>query len=221
MLKLVVATSHNYKKLFDYFVASLNVENTDDGPNGVFDLNVHDIDFTGFNRFGFQTESWYHAVREKIVAVVNCLEHKAAEDEYIVFSDADIQFFKPGGIHTLVQEAKDGGYDYYGIPEGYQNEFNTGFFIVRNTPQVRAFFQKVVDLLKVNRYPLGDQTIINRLIHSNENQLVHAKIPLKYVVCGPVTPVGVDSIMHHAICTFDKMAQLIDIKRKYDALMIR
>jgi len=111
-----------------------------------------------FSEFGFQTDAWYAAVKAKIDNLIAIMNEPERQGTYIVLSDADIQYFNTSKILELVEQARENNLDFYGMQEVGVREFNTGFFIVRNSKDTR-------DLLTLNSLPhpsFGDQTIINR-----------------------------------------------------------
>lgn len=214
-IKILTITSPNYEPVFTKFMQSLDLQR-----NTFLDLHVHHIDMSNFTSFGFQKESWYHAVHSKVKFVSEMLETLVEENEYIILTDSDIQYLQPSELIKLVRMAIERKLDYFGMAEG--NGYNTGFYIVKNSTRTRAFFKHILHCLETEPYhDLGDQTIINREIpHSN---LQHEKIPDKFCVNGPGSMVLRTSIMHHATSCGDiycKLDQMQMIHDKYKQINI-
>ena len=210
-IHMIVTTSPNYAHVYKYFEQSIM------GHPGI---NVVEciLDTDSFGHF--RSDRWYQCCRQKIINFVEYLEAHP-EIDYAIMSDADIQYFRPEGLSNLLQEARDGGLDYYGMREYSFDDYNTGFIIARNTDQVRQFFHKVVDLLANCKPAFADQTIINELLKDKACSLRHDKIPTEYTVFGGNWPVTKKTIFHHAVAALDegKPAQLERVLQRFQKLI--
>jgi len=109
----------------------------------------------------FRTKGW----RETMYYKVRCFIQAAKETtdgEYFIFSDPDIQFFRPFYDDIMKQVE---GYD-----AAFQNDYgggvNTGFFIMKSTSKTRAFLNTVEGNLE--NFP-EEQVCFNHLISNFSN----------------------------------------------------
>jgi hypothetical protein len=86
----------------------------------------------------FQSEGWRDTMKYKVRCFIDAA-YETPYNECFMFSDPDIQFFKPFSQDVIQQL---GNFD-----AAFQNDYgggvNTGFFIMRSTPQTRAFLKTV------------------------------------------------------------------------------
>jgi hypothetical protein len=211
-LDVLVVTSSNYKELYeDFFLSSLNP--TFHG----FQMHVGYIDLTMFSDFGFQRPSWYKAITEKAKHIFTVMK-RLPLDTYLVFSDADIQYFRPAEVCDLVQEARDNSLDYYGMRENWENLFNTGFFIIKNKEATQTLWETIYKRLLSGETPdQGDQSILNELlIHNRNGKIRHAFIPNHMYVWGTIIHASAKMpIFHHAVCCTtieDKKKQMVQVR---------
>lgn len=210
--KILTVTSPNYKEMFDIYYASLKP--VDNG----FNLIVLELDLSSYKEFGFQKDSWYFVLHRKIQFVVEELE-KCTPGEYVIVSDADIQFFKPLQLFELIEEAKRRDIDWFGMPEGKRRTYNGGFYILRVSQRIIAFFKDIDRRMSLRRYAYGDQTLINEMLP--RSGIKNNQIPLRYVVWGPERMTQ-EAIFHHAVCTTtcsDKLKQIAHQRNVYDKLI--
>lgn len=208
-LKVITCTSDNYKPVYDVFYNSLRPLDHN------MELVVHTLDLSMFKTFGFGADSWHYAMESKINFVVNQLE-ETMQGEYIVVTDADIQFFEPRKLHYLVQQARIKGLDYYGMQENDKDMYNGGFYIICVNEKTLAFYKQVYEMMTKHRYPYGDQTVINELLPKSK-VIKHAKIPRELCTWGGHTPTP-HSIFHHATCTHtiqEKLDMMKNIKARW------
>lgn len=161
--------------------------------------------------YGYQTDSWRSAIKQKIEFLLENLT------EQVIFSDCDIQYFTPSLLFDIMKEAID--LDFYGTREStyekrgkYKNNFNTGFYIVKNVPLVFSLFERTLAKLSGEK---GDQSTINDLLFApayRRLNLKHAFIPTSYYTIGPYEPLG--SCFHHATY-LEKEKQLLRYYNKY------
>lgn len=171
----------------------------------------------------FRSTGW----RETMYYKVRCFIQAAYETndgEYFMFSDPDIQFFRP--FYDDIIKQVD-GYD-----AAFQNDYgggvNTGFFIMKSTPNTRAFLKTVEGNLE--RFP-EEQVCFNHLM-SNFNKSEYNKIKFNsknltknYWTYGAnycawdgnsKFTIPEDIVMHHSnwTKTFAEKKQLLDIVRE-------
>jgi len=180
----------------------------------------------------FHSEGW----RDTMMYKVQCFIDAAYETENgkcFMFSDPDIQFFKPFHDEIL---------NYLGDADAiFQNDFgggvNTGFFMMRSTPKTRAFLQTVKGNL--HHFP-EEQVCFNHLLG---NFPIYQKIafnwkmlPVKYWTYGEIAArtgktwtgeepfdIPSDIVIHHANWATpfkNKIKMLNLVKEKYDARSI-
>jgi hypothetical protein len=206
---MLAMTSPNYGDLYSVFLDTLRPD--DHGVN----LKVCTLDLSTFGEFGFRTDAWYHVLTEKVRNIIDELNNVVPEGEYLVVSDVDIQWFEPSGVRKFVEDARRNGFDWYGMREGGRNEYNGGFYVVRNVAPIRGLFADVLERLSQEpKPPHGDQTILNELIP--KSGIRHAQIPQHSYVWGDSNPMR-HAVFHHAVCAFnndDKRVQMERVRRK-------
>lgn len=211
MVKVLVTTSDNYEPVFNIFKASL-------ANCPYVDLVINKIDLSTFGRYGFLEESWYNAIMSKIEFVRRFISEQS-DGEYVIVTDADIQFLQPLRIQELIDNATKESLDYYGMREDKRPEYNGGFYIVRCGPKIQAFLDEVCTRMKtLPRQKYGDQEILNELLKHNPHGLNHSHIDTKYTIWGNGQPTC-DSIFHHAVLTRrtnDKLFQMQMVQQKYN-----
>jgi hypothetical protein len=193
-LTIVTTTSDNYAPLFDIFRRTLRAEELG------YRLIVADIDLSRWADHYFRSDSWYHAAHVKFDALLDVMQ-QTTPGEYVVFSDADIQFFRPELLPDLVQSARTDALDVSGAQEGDQvGVYNGGFLLLRNSPRVRELLVDVRDNTRTTRAEFGDQTWFNHLLHTKYSDLRHAPISAAKYVLGPFVDISLQPIFHHAVC---------------------
>jgi len=106
----------------------------------------------------FQSEGWRDTMKYKVQCFIDAA-YETKNGECFMFSDPDIQFFKP--FHDdVVKELGD-------FDAAFQNDYgggvNTGFFIMRSTPVTRAFLKTVQGNLE--KFP-EEQVCFNYIINN-------------------------------------------------------
>lgn len=219
-IKILCTTSENYKVIYDVFFASLRSHLAPPyGPDGstggdpLFTLMLNTIDLSKFTRFGFGEQAWYVAIQEKLAYALRMMSDPAeiAEGEYIVVSDADIQYLQPMKLKDLVIYAKERDLDYYGMRENRTDSFNGGFYILKNTAKARDFMKEVHDRMNVCKNRYADQEILNEILHGGKYNMKHEKIDSKFCVWGKNVPTAY-SIFHHAVCALNNHSKLEQMK---------
>lgn len=212
-LTISVTSSRNYSEVY-----TNGFERTLRPWKAFFDIQKHEINLDRFiPTFGFQTDAWYFACARKIHNLINILKTKET-NSYVIFSDADIQYFNPMLMFRLVYEAHALDLDFYGMEEISGNIYNTGFFIVRYTLHTLNMFNEVVARLDNGERPyLADQSIINEILNHNTYSINHSFIPKKYYIQGtqPDIPPSVP-IFHHATGSHTTDEKVEQITAVYD-----
>lgn len=202
-LDIATVTSENFAPLFEIFTRSLQADELG------YRLHVQTPDLSAWSDHRFGSDSWHHAVRVKMRHLLASFDHVADQD-YLIFSDADVQFFRPERLPDLVAEAAAHGLDFYGMREGNSRGYNTGFMVLRNTPPVRRMVAMVAEALLRDRPHLGDQKLINDLLRRPDSGIRHAAIAPHRYVWGP-GPIHAGVLFHHAVCCetmAEKLAQM-------------
>jgi hypothetical protein len=149
----------------------------------------------------------------KIKFLVDEME-KNKRDEYFVMTDCDIHFFNECLIHDIVHVAKNKNLDYYGTHDGGETLYNTGFFVIKNSEEMRSIMNTVVTRLETEKPPHADQSIICELI----TQYKHESIPTEYYIVG-YNPDAIHKnlLYHHATQAKDDEDKLQQHKKMVDA----
>jgi hypothetical protein len=185
----------------------------------------------------FRSKGWKETMYYKVRCFIQAA-YEIEDGEYFIFSDPDIQFFRPF-YNDVLKEVE--GYD-----AAFQNDYgggvNTGFFIMKSTSQTRAFLKTVEGNL--DKFP-EEQVCFNYLMR-NFSQYPKISfrwkmLPRRYWTYGEKAikpkPTGEpysiwegtdydfdipsDIVMHHAnwTNTFANKIKLIDVvKQKYNEL---
>lgn len=122
----------------------------------------------------FASTNWNEATKQKITALLDIIN--STDDEYFIFSDVDVQFFKPIwnlGIKALEHHDIVFQNDYYGAQ-------CTGFFYCRNNKRTKQLFSEA---LKIHEQYRDDQTSIQAVLNFIP-ELKHALLPKEYFTYG-------------------------------------
>lgn len=207
----------NYSKLTNICLTSLQ------------DINVNNINHMtddiskAFKKTGFQTNLWYLCIRNKIHHLINVLKKYDNYDKYdglnnikyFIFTDCDINYIKKNinEWYNLENYIQNENKDIHFLREGWSDDVNTGFFIIKNNDNITNIINFFVEVLqtinqtkKENMY-FGDQTIINNLKH----KINYGFIPNDYVVFGCNIYNINKSLFHHAVCCRDVDDKIIQI----------
>jgi len=146
-MKLISYYTETHEILLNkFFIPSIKSEDN-------FDLRLkkgvqHSEDGNYFSR-GFNL-----ATRDKIEFLYEQL-NSSDENEFVLFSDVDIIFLKPIMDYLKTYQSYDAvfqkGYDF----------LNTGFFMVKNTEEIRDLFNLSIEKIPNHH---DDQEVINKLI---------------------------------------------------------
>jgi len=185
----------------------------------------------------YQTATWYAALRDKMFAIQEVLEEtkaSAREVDAYVITDLDVVPLRP---YSELLACLEHEITFMKEPDGHAGSFgahvvNGGFYVVRNTANVRAWFTNVASRFK--KYPrLHDQDIANALLLAHIRHPRAAAIGLPYVsrgkpelnwgvfptsrVTGVVDEVRNETVAYHAIFSTnssDKMANITRAMRR-------
>ena len=147
--------------------------------------------------------------------IFNSLTNICEENEYVILSDADIQFIRPEKLHDLIDMARSKDLEYFGMAENTRNDFNGGFVILKNTHNIRDLYKTVYERILVKEYPFGDQTVLNDILP--KSNIKNEKIPREYVIWGECIYDKNKSIFHHAVCVTNiegKIKQMKNVRSK-------
>lgn len=86
----------------------------------------------------YLNNDFLNAIEFKVSLILRALEENP--DEYFVWSDCDIQFFRPIKADLLAHVA---GYDIAAQSQGPKDLMCAGFFICHSNPRTRALFKKI------------------------------------------------------------------------------
>ena len=162
----------------------------------------------------FDSENWNEATRQKIVALLDIIN--SCKEEYFIFSDVDVQFFKPVwdlGAKALENHDIVFQNDYYGAQ-------CTGFFYCKNNNKTKQLFEEA---LKIHKHHRDDQVSIQVALNNVEG-LKHALLPKEYFTYGmyydhwhgqKVFRVPSKMVLHHAnwVLGIDKKLELLKATR--------
>lgn len=210
-LPVVAVYSENQVPLFENFVASLSPER-----HGLR-LVAERMDVSGFQEFGFQTDSWYQMLSHQVQFALDVMEREVEEGDYFIVSDIDLHFFRPEEIRNLVIKAASEKCEFSALIE-HPNHYNSGFIILRRGPRVTELYRRTLEGLRTKRSGLGDQDEINRLIH--ELDIRHCPIPEKVGVLG-AGAVYEETVFYHATAAVDLGMKLARIKTAKDQMRSR
>lgn len=184
----------------------------------------------------FLTKGWLETMKYKTECFVQAIE-ETPENEYFIFADPDIQFFRPF-VDDMLYAVKD--YDVV-FQHDYKGGANTGFFIMKRTPATRGFIHTVN--YNVHNY-IHEQECINAYLADMQKLPEDIRIrcqilPRRYWTYGEITKdvkdedlpnsswtedkpdfdIPKDIVMHHANWTRtvkDKFKLLDLVRKKYN-----
>ena len=156
----------NSMKLFYCWLGWINEMIASD-KQGRYELHVKVGSFledTG-GQGGFRDKHWLRAVDIKVEFARRLLHLKDGEGKYyigpsdrLLFTDIDVM---PLGFYSQLNQTFDLQF------MGDQGGVNTGFYVARNTPQVRFFYTKWAHLVEAGGGEFDDQSRANVLLKAN------------------------------------------------------
>lgn len=154
-LKVVAIYTPNFESLFRVMSNSLCRDSN-------IELMAKKVERWEFDRNGFGEDSWYRAAELKLAYLLSVL--LACKDEYLVFTDCDIQYFQPKMLHEFLKTCIEEDLDFYGVQDVNGDAFNGGFYLIKNCPLIRDVLTKtltkVMWLPKEEMY-FAEQDILN------------------------------------------------------------
>ena len=146
----------------------------------------------------FADAGWKLTTARKFVFILEELD-KCKEGELLIFSDVDVQFFRP--ITPLAEKAL-ANHDIV-FQNDYIGHACTGFFYMRNNESVRNLIAKALALIPTSR---DDQDAMNKILPTWEGK--YALLPVEFFTFGIFHqhwhekyidfPIPDGIVMHHA-----------------------
>ena len=164
----------------------------------------------------YMSDGWTNATLKKVDMIV-----KAIKDNWgkvFVYSDVDIQFFRP--TKDILLKALDGK-DMVIQRDSPQGIICTGFFACRANNNTLKIWQEVQRLLSdKSQPPSDDQIVFNTLIGQKKFPLVWNFLPVTFLSGGTLTgrhwnvgdtlPIPKDIVLHHANWTLHGVKNKIE-----------
>lgn len=203
MIPMLCVYSENYVDLFNKFRDSV--------PLG-FELKPKKIEL--LPPFGFQTDSWYSAIEQKIRYVLDSIK-TVPENALFCISDTDIYFFgKTNELYTYVQRCfqRDTKLQLLVMEEDDIQKPNGGFMVLKNSPKIRRLIENMLEGT-AKKLPLADQSILYRDIPYVKHQYIDRDL----VAWGTKMKNPQKVLFHHAVCcrtVEEKLSQQELIKSK-------
>lgn len=122
----------------------------------------------------FMSVGWVRAVSTKIEFLLEVL-HSTTEDEWIIFSDVDIQWFGKAGDQLKDLTRANGSSRDMLFQEDAFGEFCTGFFVCRANERTRRFWESSLRLMRDKIS--GDQRVANHLLRSGSCEVTAGYLP--------------------------------------------
>ena len=124
----------------------------------------------------FASEGWNAATAQKLEKILGIFDDTTDTSDYFVFSDVDVQFFKP--IYELGKKALSNHdivfqNDYYGAQ-------CTGFFYCKKNKNTKKLFQRA---LETNHLHRDDQTSVQSVLREFP-EVKHALLPKEFFTYG-------------------------------------
>jgi hypothetical protein len=214
-LHFFVTTSDNYEPVFKQYRDSF-----DECGLPATRLHVHKYTMPS-GAYGFQTDSWYHALTEKMRYFVRQLG-TLHEDAVGLFTDADVQFFdNRAALTEVVEGMMHLDLDVVFMREHTKEEVNGGVLFVRNTPASRALLSHGLLHNEMRTHSFGEQDAFNQYLKDQGKQggLRWQYLDTRKVVWGPHLPKHwKDVVLHHAVCAKSmerKLEQLQRVRKAY------
>lgn len=178
----------------------------------IFEESIKD-DFE-LNILEFDADDFTNLMKKKIECIAESIEENMGD--IIIWSDLDIQFFKPCK-DILLQSMEE--QDICFMDEG-GNDVNTGFMVIRCNEKTKKFFEMVLKL-DFSQLSINEQSAINMVLNYYKHDVKWDKLPKKIWAYsnGRIPPE--DIVLHHANCTLvkDENDQLVNsTEKKFEQL---
>ncbi len=142
------------------------------------------------------TNSFGKLMRKKTEFVIETVEKN--QDEIIIFSDVDIQFFgKCSGIIETAIEDNDILFQSEIWP---QKKINAGFIVAKCNDRTLNFFKSVSDI-KLETLEFFEQSAMNMILDRNSLDLKWDVLPSQFWAMSHGGKPPLDIVLHHANCT--------------------
>jgi hypothetical protein len=172
----------------------------------------------------FRTPLWYHMLRKKI-EFVSARMRELPVGTVVGLADVDIQIFDAAAVYATktLLEASDAvlaamaekASDF--VPGEATGDINSGFFLVKHTPQTAQMFDAILNTDFSQHYH-GDQDVFNSYLreHAIAYRLLDPNVfanSCSMFMYNMVDPKDSRMIMHHATCCRSKKEKEIDLNR--------
>lgn len=167
---------------------------------------------------GFQSDSWYHAIKQKIEFILAAVSE--SDGRVIIASDTDIQFFKPFASLDFSAVLRSTGVDILFMREAGSDPVgvNAGFAVIRCTPAVAGLYRRVLSRIESERLPYSDQDVLNTEWRAGSVSI--GVIPEDSVIWGEKLPAQpFQAWFHHAVCcrtVSEKLRQFAAVRLKVE-----
>ncbi len=215
MNSLYVFTSYsdNYLPVFDRFKDSYDRAGLDPSR-----LHTHTYDLSMYKHFGFQTDSWYKALREKMLFFAGAIRWMP-DGAIGAFLDADIQLFPNREVlDKQLQRLDAEDLDMLCLREGDSDEVNGGCLFVRKTVGAVRVLDHGLQMNLTTDLAYGEQTAFNNLLREDKS-IRWAFLDTGCVVWGNKIPAKMDGvILHHAVVSRgikDKVKQMQRVQNAF------
>lgn len=211
-IHIATVVTENYASISEYFFKSIQ-------NDARIKLHLKKLDMDQFNNDGsFRSPGWYFLCVEKVRHLYNTML-SIPDVDYVINSDADVQYFNIDTLMHLIASARSRQLDFFGMREDAKEEFNGGWYIIKNDEKMHNFLQAVIKALEIESYPYADQTVINNFIFDKRRpkqfKVSYDFIPREYYVWGDGIPKTAQVAFHHAVNTNDKIGQLQKVRDLY------
>jgi hypothetical protein len=159
IIGLVCAYTQSHRLLYEEFFLP-STKHLD------FPLLAHPLENEGGT---FRTVRWHNAIIKKFNILINTIQRNKDENNVLIWSDVDAQFF--GKISCFVLSQIRFHNILFSAERSRGNEINTGFFVMRCNQPVINFLKlakkRLVKLKKMKRTRgrVDDQVLVNHIKH--------------------------------------------------------
>ncbi|MDE2027460.1 MAG: hypothetical protein KGK03_11205 [Candidatus Omnitrophica bacterium] len=136
-------------------------------------------------------------LRRKVKFMIETIKMKMGDT--IIWSDIDIQFFRPctQAIEKIMADK-----DFLFLAEHWpRKEVNVGFIVIRCNPRTLAFYE-AVERMDFESMPYLDQSAVNKLLQDRSQEISWDILPYQFWSKSIGGPPPRDILLHHANVTF-------------------
>ena len=210
-LHVFVSYSLNYAPIYDRFKRSYDEAGLDSSR-----LYVYTYDLSDYKKFGFQTDAWYKALREKMLFFAGMVRN-LPDDGIAALLDADVQIFPN---HAALKEQLDTmvaqDLDLLCMRESDTADVNGGCIFARKTPGALRVVDHGLLMNLTSNLKYGEQTAINDLLRK-DTTIKWKHLDADCVVWGNKLPAVLERVfLHHAVVTHgvqDKLKQMDRVRK--------